>query len=67
MKAEYPAYNFGKEGFTYSLADGVLKVTPPDAEGLGAFAQVWDAMGAAEWTVDGNSVTAVAAEEAAAK
>ena len=69
MKAEYPAYSFGKEGFTYTIEDGVLKVTPPDAEGLGAFAQVWDAMGAAEWTIDGNAVTAVAAaaEEAEAK
>ena len=67
MKAEYPAYSFGKEGFTYTLADGKLTVTPPDAEGLGAFAQVWDAMGAAEWTVDGNAVTAVAAEEAPAE
>ncbi|MBR0390827.1 MAG: hypothetical protein IJK38_00745 [Oscillospiraceae bacterium] len=67
MKAEYPAYSFGKEGFTYTLADGVLKVTAPDADALGAFAQVWDAMGAAEWTVDGNTVTAVAAEEAPAE
>ena len=67
MKAEYPAYSFGKEGFTYTIEDGVLKVTPPDAEGLGAFAQVWDAMGAAEWTIDGNTVAAVAAEEAPAE
>ena len=67
MKAEYPAYSFGKDGFTYTLADGKLTVTAPDAEALGAFAQVWDAMGAAEWTVDGNAVTAVAAEEAPAE
>lgn len=67
MRADFPAYNFGKDGFTYSIADGVLSVTPPDAEGLGAFGQVWDAMGAAEWTIDGNSVAPVAAEEAPAE
>ena len=59
MKAEHPAYGFGKEGFTYIIEDGVLKVTPPDATVLGAFAKVWDAMGAAEWTIDGNSVTPI--------
>ena len=59
MRAEHPVYSFGKEGFTYTIEDGVLKVTAPDAKSLGAFAKVWDAMGAAEWTIDGNSVAPV--------
>lgn len=59
MTAEYVEYNFGKDGFTYVLSeDGkTLTVTAPDAEALGAFAQVWDAMGGETWNLDGTTAT----------
>ena len=44
---------------TYVLSeDGkTLTVTAPDAEALGAFAQVWDAMGGETWNLDGTTAT----------
>ncbi len=59
MTAEYIEYNFGKDGFTYVLSeDGkTLTVTAPDAETLGAFAQVWDGMGGETWNLDGTTAT----------
>ena len=58
MKVEFPAYGMSREGFTYVLGeDGTLTVTAPDAETLGAFAQIWSGVGGENWTVDGNTAT----------
>lgn len=57
MKVEFPAYGMSREGFTYTLVDNALTVTAPDAETLGAFAQIWQGAGSANWTVDGNTAT----------
>lgn len=57
MKVEFPAYGMSREGFTYTLTDNTLTVTAPDAETLGAFAQIWQGVGAENWTVDGNTAT----------
>ena len=57
MKVEFPAYGMSREGFTYTLTDNALTVTAPDAETMGAFAQIWQGVGAENWTVDGNTAT----------
>ena len=58
MKVEFPAYGMAREGFTYVLTeDGALTVTAPDAETLGAFAQIWGGVGGENWTVEGNTAT----------
>ena len=57
MKVEFPAYGMSRDGFTYTLTDNTLTVTAPDAETLGAFAQIWQGVGAENWTVDGNTAT----------
>ena len=57
MKVQFPAYSMERDGFTYVLSeDGTqLTVTAPSEEEMGAFAQVWTATGAENWTVDGNT------------
>ena len=57
MKVEFPAYGMSRDGFTYTLTDNALTVTAPDAETMGAFAQIWQGVGAENWTVDGNTAT----------
>ncbi len=57
MKVQFPAYSMERDGFTYVLSeDGTqLTVTAPSEEEMGAFAQVWTATGAENWTVDGST------------
>lgn len=57
MKVEFPSYGMSRDGFTYTLVDNALTVTAPDAETMGAFAQIWQGVGAESWTVDGNTAT----------
>ena len=57
MKVQFPSYGMERDGFTYTIEGNTLKVTAPDKETLGAFAQIWDATGADTWTIDGNNVT----------
>lgn len=59
MKVEFPSYGMSREGFTYSLSeDGtLLTITVPSADDLGAFSQIWDASGALNWSIDGNTAT----------
>ena len=59
MKVEFPAYGMSRDGFTYTLTDNTLTVTAPDAETMGAFAQIWSGVGGENWTVDGNTATKV--------
>ena len=60
MKVKYPEYGMERDGFTYVLDGDTLTVTAPGEDVLGAFAQIWGAMGGETWTIDGN--TAVKAE-----
>lgn len=58
MRVEFPQYSMARDGFTYELSgDGsALTVTgTPDADAMGAFQQIWDGMGGANWTIDGNT------------
>ena len=55
MKVKYPEYGMERDGFTYVLDGNKLTVTAPDDETLGAFAQIWGAMGGETWTIDGNT------------
>lgn len=60
MRVDYPAYSMSRDGFTYELsADGAtLTVTgTPNEEDMGAFGQIWDAMGSETWTIDGTTAT----------
>lgn len=59
MKVKFPQYSMEREGFTYVLDGNKLTVTAPDDETLGAFAQIWGAMGGENWTIDGNTATKV--------
>jgi len=61
LRAEMPSYSFAKDGFTYVLnEEGTeMTVTAPSEEDLGAFAQVWQAMGAEKWTLEEHTATAV--------
>ena len=36
-----------------------MTVTAPGEEEMGAFAQIWAGTGAENWTLDGNTATAV--------
>lgn len=57
MKVKFPQYNMEREGFTYVLDGNTLTVTAPGEDVLGAFGQIWSAMGAEKWTIDGNTAT----------
>lgn len=58
MQVEFPSYGMSRAGFTYVLGeDGTLTITAPDAETLGAFAQIWGSVGGENWTVEGNTAT----------
>lgn len=57
MKVKYPAYGMEREGFTYVLDGNTLTVTAPGEDVLGAFGQIWSAVGAEKWTIDGNTAT----------
>ena len=61
MKVMFPSYHMEREGFTYTVSeDGTtLTVTAPSEEEMGAFAQIWAGTGAENWTLDGNTATAV--------
>ena len=57
MKVEYPEYGMERDGFTYVLEGSTLTVTAPGEDVLGAFGQIWAAMGAEKWTIDGGTAT----------
>jgi len=57
MKVKYPAYGMERDGFTYVLEGNTLTVTAPGEDVLGAFGQIWAAVGAEKWTIDGNTAT----------
>lgn len=57
MKVKFPEYNMEREGFTYVLDGNTLTVTAPGEDVLGAFGQIWSAMGAEKWTIDGDTAT----------
>lgn len=57
MKVKFPAYSMERDGFTYVLDGNTLTVTAPGEDVLGAFGQIWGAMGAEKWTIDGNTAT----------
>lgn len=64
MKVMFPSYNMERDGFTYTISeDGAsMTVTAPAEDTLGAFGQIWASSGAENWTIEGNTATAVAAE-----
>ncbi len=37
--------------------ENTLTVTAPSEDELGAFGQIWSAMGGETWTIDGNTAT----------
>ena len=57
MKVKYPEYGMERDGFTYVLDGDTLTVTAPGEDVLGAFGQIWTAMGGETWTIDGNTAT----------
>lgn len=57
MKVKYPEYSMERDGFTYVLDGNTLTVTAPGEDVLGAFGQIWGAMGGETWTIDGNTAT----------
>lgn len=57
MKVKYPEYGMERDGFTYVLDGNTLTVTAPGEDVLGAFGQIWGAMGGETWTIDGNTAT----------
>ena len=57
MKVKYPEYSMERDGFTYVLDGNTLTVTAPGEDVLGAFGQIWAAMGGETWTIDGNTAT----------
>lgn len=57
MKVKYPQYSMEREGFTYELDGNILHVTAPGEDVLGAFSQIWSAMGGEYWEIDGNTAT----------
>ena len=57
MKVKFPEYDMERDGFTYVLDGSTLTVTAPGEDVLGAFGQIWSAMGAETWTIDGNTAT----------
>ena len=57
MKVKFPEYDMERDGFTYVLDGNTLTVTAPGEDVLGAFGQIWSAMGAETWTIDGNTAT----------
>ena len=57
MKVEFPEYDMERDGFTYVLDGNTLTVTAPGEDVLGAFGQIWSAMGGETWTIDGNTAT----------
>lgn len=57
MKVKFPEYDMERDGFTYVLDGDTLTVTAPGEDVLGAFGQIWSAMGAETWTIDGNTAT----------
>ena len=57
MKVEFPEYGMERDGFTYVLDGNTLTVTAPGEDVLGAFGQIWSAMGGETWTIDGNTAT----------
>lgn len=57
MKVKFPEYNMEREGFTYVLDGNTLTVTAPGEDVLGAFGQIWSAVGAEKWTIDGDTAT----------
>ena len=57
MKVKYPAYGMERDGFTYVLDGNTLTVTAPGEDVLGAFADIWSAVGGETWTIDGNTAT----------
>ena len=57
MKVEFPEYGMERDGFTYVLDGNTLTVTAPSEDELGAFSQIWSAMGGETWTIDGNTAT----------
>lgn len=57
MKVKFPEYKMEREGFTYVLDGNTLTVTAPGEDVLGAFGQIWSAMGAEKWTIDGDTAT----------
>ena len=57
MKVKFPEYDMERDGFTYVLDGNTLTVTAPGEDVLGAFGQIWSAMGAETWTIDGSTAT----------
>lgn len=57
MKVKYPEYGMERDGFTYVLDGNTLTVTAPGEDVLGAFGQIWGAVGGETWTIDGNTAT----------
>ena len=57
MKVKYPEYGMERDGFTYVLDGDTLTVTAPGEDVLGAFGQIWTAMGGETWTIDGSTAT----------
>ncbi|MCI8915494.1 MAG: hypothetical protein HFF26_02335 [Oscillospiraceae bacterium] len=57
MKVKYPEYGMERDGFTYVLEGDTLTVTAPSEDVLGAFGQIWAAMGGETWTIDGSTAT----------
>lgn len=59
LKVKYPAYGMERDGFTYVLDGNKLTITAPGEDVLGAFGQIWGAVGGENWTIDGNTATKV--------
>ena len=59
MLVQFPAYGMERDGFTYVLEGNNLTITAPSDDVLGAFAQIWNGVGGANWTVDGTTATKV--------
>ena len=59
MKVQFPAYGMERDGFTYVIDGNTMTITAPGEDVMGAFGQIWGAVGGANWTIDGNTATKV--------
>ena len=57
MKVQFPAYGMERDGFTYVIDGNTMTITAPGEDVMGAFGQIWGAVGGANWTIDGNTAT----------